>query len=211
MSNSYPRETTLDDLAVAAAQGDPRAEATLFASLRERFLQIAKWRVNEAQHEDIVQDALRIVHEKYAARPEGRGVLVWSLVVLRNVIGNHYQAERRDRERGVADGMAVLERAAQEESIPALGDEGDAADLRERLMRAIAELGVRHPRCAGIFNRLLAGLAAEANRSEINDDLYEHLKQGDPELSRGSWHVILHRCRARLRNLLSDGEEERYA
>ena len=49
--------------------------------------------------EDVVQDALRIVFDRYGEIKQGPGILVWGLTVLRNVIGNHYQARDRERER----------------------------------------------------------------------------------------------------------------
>ena len=93
MIDSAPPDSSLDGLCAAALARDARAEAALFATLRERFLAVAKRRVREDDLEDLVQDALRIVHQKHGQRQPGPGILVWSLAVLRNVIGNYYQAK----------------------------------------------------------------------------------------------------------------------
>ncbi|MEZ4388181.1 MAG: sigma factor [Candidatus Krumholzibacteriia bacterium] len=89
-------QPSLDTLRQRALAGDPAAEAALFEDLRVRFLALAKRRVQPDHAEDVVQEALGVVLRKLPDLPPDRGLLVWSLTVLRNVIGNHYQARRRD-------------------------------------------------------------------------------------------------------------------
>ena len=84
MVSTRPDTLSIDKLGTLAGEGDERAEAALFENLRVRFLQVAKPRVREDDLEDVIQDALQIVHGKYRDRPAGRAILVWSLAVLRN-------------------------------------------------------------------------------------------------------------------------------
>ena len=75
-AEATPSVTSLDYLSQRALTGDAGAEAELFNALRVRFLVIAKRRVREDSVEDVVQDALRIIHEKHQQRKPERGFLV---------------------------------------------------------------------------------------------------------------------------------------
>ena len=101
MTNETPPEISLDTLRFRALDGDSMAESRLFEDLRVRFTTITKRRVQSDNIEDIVQDALKIVFTKYASLDKERGMLVWSLTILRNVIGNFYQSRQRFDEKNV--------------------------------------------------------------------------------------------------------------
>ena len=95
MNSLSPSDVSLDELAERSRDGHEQSSDQLLASLRVRFLAIAKRRVRPDDLEDVVQDALRIVHQKHREIEAERGMLMWSLAVLRNVIGNYYQAKER--------------------------------------------------------------------------------------------------------------------
>ena len=201
MSRDLPDPAvSLDRLAAAAAAGDDAARARLFTDLRERFLRIAKRRVREDALEDVVQDALRIVLERHRERRAEVPILVWSLAVLRNVIGNHYQSRYRERQRRqpVADWhrLAVPDRTAD----PL--DELAAGELREALERALERLAVTSARCARLFRVLLESLRGGGGGREVTARVLDVLRRDDPRLTRNAFYVMLHRCRARLRVLL---------
>ncbi|MBT7310989.1 hypothetical protein HN843_04455, partial [bacterium] len=101
MTNKALPEIPIDSLRFRALDGDPIAEARLFEDLRVRFTDITKRRVQSDNIEDIVQDALKIVFTKYASLEKERGMLVWSLTILRNVIGNFYQSRQRFDDKNV--------------------------------------------------------------------------------------------------------------
>ncbi len=198
----------LDSLALLAARGEKKAETALFSSLRERFLAVAKRRVREDELEDVVQDALRIALTRYAERPGAGPVLPWGLTVLRNVIGNRYQARRREEghvelneEALVVDSPGYLAGVGENPLADHFGEQ-----LRARVADAIRELGREHSRCAGIFRRILEGLDCDETPDEISRGAMETLQAGEPGVSRGNFYVVLHRCRARLRQLLDDAE-----
>jgi len=199
----YPaREISLDSLADAWLAGDHEASSALFTDLHVRFSAIAKRRVQMDHVEDVVQDTLKIVLEKYAERGAGNGILIWGLTVLRNVIGNYYQARRRDSER--------LEYHADEWQLPAttsqLEADLDAVTAQRRLAEAIAELAESYPRCGEIFQAILTGLEEEGSPREISTRALALVQQRDSGLKRNAFYVALHRCRGYLRDLLADQE-----
>ena len=195
-------EVSLDALAEAWLAGDQEASSALFTELHVRFFAIAKRRVQMDHVEDVVQDVLKIVLEKYAERGTGSGILIWGLTVLRNVIGNYYQARRRDGER--------LEYYADERQLPAstslLEADLDAEEAQKRLAEAIAELAERYPRCGAIFQAILTSLEEEGSPREISTRALALVQQHDSGMKRNAFYVALHRCRGYLRDLLADQE-----
>jgi len=186
---------TLDTLCARALAGDGRAEADLFSHLRVRFLQLAKRRVQTDHIEDVVQDALKIVCDRYRERKQGVGILVWSLTVLRNVIGNHYQ--KRETERRHMEFVEEYPRDAAAEADPlamALG-----SDHRRMLTSAISELADRFPRCGRIFGHLLEGLEGGGSPQELTTRTLAAMQHDEPGLARGAFYTALHRCRGHLR------------
>lgn len=197
---------TLDHLADRALAGDGRAEAALFEELRVRFLSLAKRRVQPDHVEDVVHDALGIVLRKYREPGRVSGILVWSLTVLRNVIGNHYQAKRRDAERTtqVDDWQAVPTASVSEDPVQDLTQD-QAAD---RLEAAVARLAERSERCGVIFRRILETLARGGEPREAGRRAYDRVREDFPDLTRNSFYVALHRCRAQLRSVLDRMEAD---
>lgn len=186
--------TDLDTLAARAAAGDGWAAERLFEDLRERFDALAKRRVREDEREDCVQDALRIVHRKYRARG-GVAILPWSLVVLRHVIGNVYQRRARaERHAELPDDGPIVD------FDPLAGVEADR--LRARVAIAVARLEREHARCGDIFRAILEGLARGDGPEEVVHAALDSVRATEPELTLGNFHVILHRCRGRLRRAL---------
>lgn len=199
-------EATLDELGSRACGGDGAAEAALFADLRVRFLTIAKRRVRPEHVEDVVQDTLGIVLAKYGDRPAAAGLLVWSLTVLRNVVGNHYQALRRDSARTtqVEDWQTVPDRALRIDPVEAAERDPSV----DRLEGAIRLLARRHPRCGTIFTRILESLAKGGGQRDVSRRAYELVRRSEPDLTRNGFYVALHRCRAQLRTLVTKLETE---
>jgi DNA-directed RNA polymerase specialized sigma24 family protein len=187
--------TDLDGLAARAAAGDGSAAERLFDDLRERFDALAKRRVREDEREDCVQDALRIVHRKYRARPGGVAILPWSLTVLRHVIGNVYQRRTRAEQH-----EELQDEGPTVDFDPLAGVEADR--LRTRVAIAVARLARDHPRCGVIFRAILDGLARGDGPDEVVRAALEAVHATEPELTPGNFHVILHRCRGRLHRAL---------
>jgi RNA polymerase sigma factor (sigma-70 family) len=168
-----------------------RRDDEWFARLRARFLAIARRRVPEDAAEDLVQEALRIVHEKRdllerAEDIDGTPALAWCFQVLRHVIGNFYQ---RERTRADAD-PAVLRSALSGDASPATPLESlEEREAERRITEAVDELADGGGDCARYVRALLDGLAPAAIAAR------EGLSA--PVLSRR-----LYRCRAKLRAIL---------
>jgi len=199
-----PVNEPLDALRLRAAHGDSGAEAALFVDLRVRFLTLAKRRVQPDHAEDVVQEALGVVLRKYRDLPGDRGLLVWSLTVLRNVIGNHYQSRRRDADQTVQvdDWHRVPEARLAGDPVGQLMDEQAAATMEQ----AIAELARTAPRCGNIFANLLSSLEQGGGPREVSSRALAMMQADTPDLTRNSFYVALHRCRARLRAILDRTE-----
>jgi len=204
MTTTSPSAESLDRLARRWLAGDGAAESALFTSLRVRFLALAKRRVHEDHAEDVVQDALKIVHERYAAAGHERNILVWSLTVLRNVIGNHYQKRGREQER-----------FSQVEDIQRLGETAAAPDaelvgssFRQGVEVAITDLGERFPRCGTIFQAFLSSLEHGGSPREVSTRALQIVQRSQPEFKRNAFYVALHRCRGYLRDLLIERQED---
>ena len=189
---------SLDTLYEKSLAGDSRAEGALFEALRVRFLPIAKRRVQSDHVEDVVQDSLKIVFDRYGDRNQGAGILVWGLTVLRNVIGNYYQS--RDRERDRIDFVDEYPAAASVEQDMLTGTV--AAETRELVALAVGQLASRLPRCGRIFQALLASLDQGGSPNQISTRALQAAQMEEPGLTRGSYYTALHRCRAQLRGIM---------
>jgi len=197
-------QESLDQLRRRALDGDARAEARLFTELRVRFLTIAKRRVQPDHAEDIVHEALGIVLAKNQDLGRDRSILLWGLTVLRNVIGNHYQARRREIAQTVQvdDWRTIPEAAIAADPVDLLGTAESAA----RLEAALAELTRSAPRCGAIFACILESLERGGGAREISQRALAAVQRLYPDLTHNAFYVTLHRCRARLRSLLDESE-----
>ncbi len=126
--------------------------------LRRRFVSVARRRVPEADVEDIVQDALRVVVEKHIQGPgsrlvEGAPPIAWSFTVLRNTIGNHYQRARVRQRVHVPLDTAV----GAADDLPTPLEALESSDAVERIRRAIAELPPESENCSRYLLALIEG------------------------------------------------------
>jgi len=205
MAETVPTDISLDEVCAKSLAGDDSAEALLFTSLRVRFTAIAKRRVHQDHIEDIVQDALQTVLRKYKERAQTDGILVWSLTVLRNVIGNYYQARKRETERMVQ--VEDWQRVATSTTTEVISSQLETEQLAWQLEKAIASLATKYPRCGKIFTGLLASLERGGSSREISQRALDFVCREHPDLTPNNFYVTLHRCRAHLRLVLAEQEE----
>ncbi len=199
----------LDGVLRQALQGVPGAESALFENLRARLLRIAKQRVREDDAPDVVQDALRIVLQKYRARGDRPGILPWSLTVLRHVIGNHYQKVGHRKEWISVEHVPSEFLARSAEFAAHTADPGSdplPGSLVDRLATAIQDLARSHPRCGAIFRAILASLDEGGSPREISARALQEIQREYADLTRPLFYVALHRCRASLRQILTEAE-----
>jgi DNA-directed RNA polymerase specialized sigma24 family protein len=196
------QDLPLDEVARRARSGDAQAQEHLFSSLRVKFLAIAKRRVRRDDLEDVTQDALRVVHTKYKDHERPYGILGWSMMVLRNVIGNYYQKRER-LDRGEPFEEQLHWAAIEADGAPSVDNPSQGQAHRTKLvLRSIEQLGRTDSRCRDLFHRILESLQEGGSPREISQRTMKRLQEDFPDRTRESLYVALHRCRNRLRELL---------
>ncbi len=176
----------IEDLIPRARAGDRDAENALFERLRARILALAKKKVwDEHSAEDLAQETLGTVLEKYRTAEMPRGFLAWAFTVLHNKVGNYLKRRRLEVARGAAGDPELTWDTV------GVSAEGEIAaiDLEESL-----EKGLRRssPECRKVFSLLLSG----AGREEIREAF-----GGEPI---GTIDSRISRCRERLLRHLED-------
>ena len=132
-------------------------------------------------------------------------MLVWSLTILRNVIGNWYQSRQRFDEKNiqVEDWQAMSETAAD----PSADIDLETNESTGLLFDAMTELSENYPKCGTIFSCILNSHEKGGGQREVSQRALDAVQEVIPDFKRGSFYTALHRCRAHLRNILSAMEE----
>lgn len=163
---------------VDAQQGKEESRELVYAFLRSRLLALARYRVPEAA-EDVVQDALIVVHNHFSEFTTLEGLFAFTNQVLRNKIGNVYQGRRRQKYVG-------LEEA---ESGYHINSELQGVELERIVQESIHKLGESRPGCMEILSFLYQGL----DPAEISTRL---------GIAKSRLKVRTFRCRLALRDIL---------
>lgn len=157
-------------------------------SLQREFTRIASRRVEAADVDDVVQDAMTVIAQKGIDRnAEAVGQpppLAWCFQVLRHTIGNHYQRQRTRRS-WVHEDAGAIERADGTTRIEAMTSEETLAVVEG----ALDELARTDAACAGYLSRMADG----ARAGDIADA---------ESVERAAFYRRLYRCRRKLRQLL---------
>jgi RNA polymerase sigma-70 factor (ECF subfamily) len=123
---------------------------TILKSLRERILAFATLRVSKAQAEDLTQEVLVVLHEKYARVTELTELVPLAFQVLRFKM---LDAHRKSLRRGEYNQESV-------DDLP-LADPGDdpvtQLDQKQRVDRLLAAIGQLGERCRELFKWKLEG------------------------------------------------------
>jgi RNA polymerase sigma-70 factor (ECF subfamily) len=123
---------------------------TILKSLRERILAFATLRVSRAQAEDLTQEVLVVLHEKYARVTELTELVPLAFQVLRFKM---LDAHRKSLRRGEYNQESV-------DDLP-LADPGDdpvtQLDQKQRVDRLLAAIGQLGERCRELFKWKLEG------------------------------------------------------
>ena len=123
---------------------------SILASLRERILAFATSRTSKEQAEDVTQEVLSLLHEKYAHVTDLTDLVPLAFQVLRyKMLDAHRKALRRGEynQESVDDLSLATPDASPETQL-------DQRQRVERLMGALAQLGVR---CRELFRWKLEG------------------------------------------------------
>ena len=123
---------------------------TILKSLRERILAFATLRVSKAQAEDLTQEVLVVLHEKYARVTELTELVPLAFQVLRFKM---LDAHRKSLRRGEYNQESV-------DDLP-LADPGDdpatQLDQKQRVARLLAAMAQLGDRCRELFKWKLEG------------------------------------------------------
>jgi RNA polymerase sigma-70 factor (ECF subfamily) len=173
--SNVPISIVTGELLARARAGDLAAENELFERLSARIRALAKKRVWDPQAaEDLAQETLKTVCEKYREVELPRGLLPWVFMVFHHKMGNYLKRERtRSRE---AQSLDDLSASSEDEAIQSF-------EIWECLEKA---LHLASPECRTIFRVLLSGGDRAAMLATF---------PGDPE---GTVDSRLSRCRKRL-------------
>lgn len=123
----------------------------LLSRLRERIVGFAASRMGRDAAEDLAQEALLVVHEKYAHLDRLEDLMPLSLQIVRfKMTALYRKAHRRGEDRQVS---------VEDIQLPDLGadpaTEAERSQMIDRLRAALPKLG---PRCRDMFRLKLEGL-----------------------------------------------------
>lgn len=164
----------------------PEPDAAWLASLRARFVQIARRRVPEDVAEDLAHDAMRVVLEQGSSFADKEDLdhppLKWCFMTLRNVIGNWYQKRRRYED---LDHLHLVD--ARPDPLDALAEQ----QRRRRIRATLDRLRGGSAECAHWLWEIARGVkpAQVARNAQI-------------EIA--AFYRRLYRCRKKLQELLTE-------
>ena len=175
---------SINEIYELARTGDRSAEERLFERLRARFRLFAEHKIREAQDaEEVVQDALLTVAEKYKDIEFEVSFAAWAHQVLNNKLLSFYKSQSRRVKRQTP--------MIEEGSVP---PPPQADPLFEsQLLDCLRKVCLANPRHARILNLHYHGYSV----AEICERL---------GLTRTNFYSILSRARSMLENCLQKGD-----
>jgi len=176
--------SVINDLYQATLSGNPEAENRLFEALTERFRFFTRQRVgNKMEVEEIVQDALATVLDKYRKMEFETSFAAWAHKVVENKFLYFLQRKGRDQARNTPlDNPDTV-------ANPGVPD----PTLRRRLLACLKKVCAINIRYARILNYHLHGYS----RQEVSDKMKITLNQT---------YVSMSRARSMLKKCLAEGE-----
>jgi RNA polymerase sigma factor (sigma-70 family) len=165
----------------------------IFSEIRVRLSAVAQYRIRDEKiREDVVQETMLVLAEKYQSLPSKGGALAFALQILRNKIGDCYRQQHR-AQRTLVEIDAVDGRNPERPTPMELLAGGlrpdeilEKDEIHDRVRKAIDQLGLE---CQRIF----LGLLEEKSRTELARELNKSMEALYKQLSR---------CAEQLRNLL---------
>ena len=177
----------LEKLYQAAAHGDRNAGQQLFEILTARFRYFAQLKIDDNMDaEEIVQNSLMVVYDKYADIDIKTSFAGWAHTILTNKIKEYYRTKATHKRK--------LEEYAQDDSVPE--NEQNLAELVRRLKYCLQKLSEDNRRQARILNLNYLGFKVEEICRKF-------------ELTKSNLYSILSRARATLSDCLNKGDLNR--
>lgn len=173
----------INELQAIARAGDRSAEDELFARLIARFRLFARQRIrNEADAEEVIQDTLKTIFEKYREIDFESSFAAWAYQVLTYKLKT-YLSTRTRRDRKLEEERSRLGGRAAANAEP---------DLERRLQDCLRQVNRANQRHARILNLHYHGYTV----AEICARL---------QLTRTNFYTILSRARTMLADCLDKG------
>jgi RNA polymerase sigma-70 factor (ECF subfamily) len=173
-----------EDLFFEAKAGNKDAENRLFSHLHASYLRLAKRRVREVHDaEDLVQETLETIFEKYKTADLVKGFLPWANQILFFKIGNYYRAQERTSKREEVDAEGEMTTQVMTAPDSSFDDKETSMLLRKALNKLKSE-------CKKILTLLLREESREAIQRAFG---------GAPM---GTIDSKIHRCRKKLKEQL---------
>ena len=160
----------------------------ILASLRERILAFATLRVSKAQAEDLAQEVLVVLHEKYAGVTELSELVPLAFQILRFKM---LDAHRKSLRRGEYN-LESIDDVPIADSRDNPGTELERKQTVERLVQAMSQLGER---CRELFKWKLEGKSFPEIQKLMNQTSINTIY---------TWDL---RCRKQLLSLMSGSWE----
>lgn len=174
----------LNSLHAAARAGDQAAEEQLFFIFLESFRLIVEHRIREMQDaEDVVQNALVVISQKYKDIDVETSFAGWAHQVLENTIMKHYRTQQTRQRKFVPMNSCVEPEAA---------DNPDPT-LKRRILECLRKIRQVNNRHARIINLHYQGYTV--------DEICGKLR-----ITRNSLYITLSRVRSMLRLCLEKGD-----
>ena len=174
----------INSLYKSTAGGDKEAEEELFRSLTARFRLFARQKIwIEEDAEEIVQDALLTVFNKYRGIDFEISFAAWAHRVLNNKILNYYKAKS----------LHEIKLSQMQNEYDRSSTGGDAFDLEKQLLDCIRKVSRANKRHARILNLHYQGYVVEEICHRLN-------------LTRNNLYSVLSRARSMLELCLEKGD-----
>jgi RNA polymerase sigma factor (sigma-70 family) len=179
-------ESNLNQLCKKAQEGDKKAENYLFKKISVRFRSIAGYRIKDREDvEEVCQEALKTIIEKYRHMNFDGGFTAWAYKVLDNKVRKRFELKGRKRKR---------ETAMEHSDRNPVWKAGEVrADLKQKLMKCLKLLNRTNKRYARVIVLQFQGYKV--------DEICEQLT-----ITRNNLYVLLSRSRSLLRRCMETGK-----
>jgi RNA polymerase sigma-70 factor (ECF subfamily) len=169
-----------------AANGDRKAEEVLFRELTERFHLFLQQRLMDGQaREDLVQDTLLTISQKYQGLEIRSSFAAWAYRVMENKLRDYYRLRRNRSGRFERLDDSVGERATYPMD----------PVFKARVLRCLEKTARSNPRYARVLALVYQGYGAKEISRAMN-------------LTRNTCYILLSRARARLREYMQEEESD---
>jgi RNA polymerase sigma factor (sigma-70 family) len=175
---------TINSLHKKASEGDKASEQELFRYLSDRFRLLVQFKIrNTADSEDIVQNTLLTIANKYKDIDFRTSFAGWAFKVLENKIGDYFKVQRRRESRMDSNSEQIGTTASLElDSI-----------TKRQMLECLKKVGQANERFARILNLHYQGYTTDEVCRKMG-------------MKRGYYYVVLSRARSILSACLEKGD-----